>query len=725
MKKAAAKKPAAKPSAPKRPAKKPPATSPPPRLSLSSSAALDALAAGARNRLGAAARRREESGDVREIGELPEVADLERRAEGEASFRRFCEIYFPRTFRLAWSRDHLRVTDKLERAVMHGELFGIAMPRGSGKTSLCEVACIWAIFKGLHPFVVLIGATANAAKKNLRAIITILKTNELLAADFPEVCYPIACLQGIHQRKLTYRGELIGTEFTKMEVVLPTIPGSKASGAIIATAGITAGVRGMKLIRADGTTVRPSLVLLDDPQTKRSAKSLTMTDERMEIIKADVLGLAGPDVAIAGVACVTVVETGDVADQLLDHEKNAAWQGERCKMVYRWPDNEALWAQYAELREEGLRNGDGGKAATEFYRAHRAEMDKGSEVAWPERFRPGEISAIQCATNLRLEDSRAFAAEYQNEPLTDDMAAESLDAGEIAARVNQTKVGWAPEWATRVVMYIDVQKRLLYWIKIAFADDFTGAVIGYGTWPKQNRIRFTEADAPYTLEAVTKQPTLEGAIYAGLEQLCGEQIVETPRVGGGVVPFTRCGIDTGYQPDVVYRFCQQSAFKSVVRPCRGFGIGAKGNPLSEGGKKPGERIGLNCKLARVQKRALPSLQIDTNFWKSYTANRLRVGVGNRGALTLFGEKPADHRQLADHFTAESYTPTYGKGRWVDEWTNPPGGQNHWWDGAVSCHAMVSMEGAQLVEVGAGRAASKSPKPRLCLSEIQAAKRRGR
>jgi hypothetical protein len=49
---------------------------------------------------------------------------------------------------------------------------------------------------------------------------------------------------------------------------------SLASGAIIKVAGITGRIRGLKYKRSDGRTVRPSLVVLDDPQTDESARSL-------------------------------------------------------------------------------------------------------------------------------------------------------------------------------------------------------------------------------------------------------------------------------------------------------------------------------------------------------------------------------------------------------------------------------------------------------------------
>jgi hypothetical protein len=46
----------------------------------------------------------------RDIGELPPVVNPERKERAERDFRFFCESYFPFTFYLVWSSDHLRVT---------------------------------------------------------------------------------------------------------------------------------------------------------------------------------------------------------------------------------------------------------------------------------------------------------------------------------------------------------------------------------------------------------------------------------------------------------------------------------------------------------------------------------------------------------------------------------------------------------------------------------------
>ena len=290
----------------------------------------------------------------RDIGQLPEVVDRERKADAEKNFQFFCEAYFPCTFHLAWSPDHLKVIRKIEEAVLHGGLFAMAMPRGSGKTSLCECACIWAVLYGHRDFVCLIGSDEGHAMDMLESIKTELDSNDLLLEDFPEVVFPIQCLDGIANRcsGQLFQGERTHIGWTAREVILPTIQGSPASGAIIKVAGITGRIRGMKFKRADGRSARPSLVVLDDPQTDESARSVSQCSTRENILAGAVLGLAGPGKKISGIMPCTVIRPDDMADSILDRDKHPEWNGERTKMVYSFPTNEVLVGQ---VRRDPLR----------------------------------------------------------------------------------------------------------------------------------------------------------------------------------------------------------------------------------------------------------------------------------------------------------------------------------------------------------------------------------
>ncbi len=458
----------------------------------------------------------------RDIGRLPDPVNPARRLKSASDFRFFCESYFPFTFHLRWSPDHLKVIAKIEEAVLHGGLFAMAMPRATGKTVLAETACIWAVLYGHRDFVCLVGSDEGHAMDMLESMKTELDGNELLGEDFPEVSFPIQCLDGIANRcsGQLYQEERTHIGWTAKDIVLPTLRPvgwlenpllcpfvredgrSLASGAIIKVAGITGRIRGMKYKRADGQTARPSLVVIDDPQTDESARSLSQCATRESILAGAVLGLAGPGKKIAGVMPCTVIRPGDMADNILDRDKHPEWNGERTKMVYSFPTNEKLWTRYAEIRAESLRAGHGGKEATEFYRENRDAMDEGAVVAWPERHNYDELSAVQHAMNLKLQDEAAFFAEYQNEPLPEEVTDDDLiTADQVAEKINRMERGTVPIGCNHLTMFVDVQGKLLFFVIAAWEDDFTGYVIDYGAYPDQQRGYFTLRDARHTLSA--------------------------------------------------------------------------------------------------------------------------------------------------------------------------------------------------------------------------------
>ncbi|MDZ4851869.1 MAG: terminase gpA endonuclease subunit, partial [Pirellulaceae bacterium] len=485
------------------------------------------------------------------------------------------------------------------------------------------------------------------------------------------------------------------------EIVLPTIADSPASGSIIKVAGITGRIRGMKFKRSDGRSVRPSLVILDDPQTDESARSLSQCANRESILAGAVLGLAGPGKKISGIMPCTVIRPGDMADSILDRDRHPEWNGERTRMVYAFPTNENLWKRYGEIRAEGFRAGDGGASATEFYRQNREAMDEGSKIGWPERFNYDELSAIQHAMNLKLQDEAAFFAEYQNDPLPEVAATDNeLSADKIASKTNRMIRGEVPIGCNHVTMFVDIQATLLYYLIAAWEDAFTGYVIDYGSYPDQQRPYFTLRDARLTLATASKASGLEGSIYAGLESVTRNQLNrEWKRDDGAMLRIERCLIDAnwGSSTDVVYQFCRQSSHAGIVMPSHGRFVGASSQPFSEYKRRPGERIGHNWRIPNVHgKRAVRHVIYDTNYWKSFVHARLGVSMGDRGCLSLFGDSADQHRLLAEHMTSEYRVKTEGRGRTVDEWKlRPERGDNHWFDCLVGCAVGASMQGAAL------------------------------
>ena len=657
----------------------------------------------------------------RDIGELPDVVNPERKKRCRTNFRMFCEEYFPETFSLEWSPDHLKAIHKIETAVLKGGLFALAMPRGSGKSSLTEVAAIWAMLYGHREFIMLIGATESAALELLDSLMTEFEINEHLAADFPEVCYPIQQLDGIANRCAgqLYHGERTRITWTSNEIVLPTIKGSAASGIVVRVAGITGRIRGMKYKRPDGRSVRPSLVVIDDPQTSESAGSLEQTRKRIRVLAGDILGLAGPGQKISGIMPCTIIRPGDMADIILNRQTHPDWNGERTKMVYEFPKNMKLWEQYAEIRAEALREDGNFRRATEFYEAHRAEMDEGAKVSWEARYNHDEISALQHAMNLKFQDEVAFQSEYQNDPLPEDTGGEeilSIDA--ICAKINGLPHNKVPLACDRITLFIDVQKALLFYVVTAWAENFTGSVIDYGAWPDQHRREFSLADANPTIQSEFPRAGLEGGLYAALTALTDDLLGrEWEREDGAVLKIERALIDAnwGQSTDLVYQFCRESRFAGIVLPSHGRYVGASSKPMTEYRKQPGDRLGFNWMMPSVaKKRAVRHVIFDSNFWKSFVHARLAVSTGDKGSLTLYGRIPSIHQLLAEHLTAEYRVKTQGRGRTVDEWKlKPEHHDNHWLDCLAGCAVCGSMLGCSLPEFGA---VAQKKKGRIKLSE---------
>lgn len=651
-----------------------------------------------------AARSAELSESGRDIGELPKVVDEQRKKNAEKNFRLFCESYFPNTFELEWSEDHLKVIQAIEESVLRGGLFAFAMPRGSGKTSLVEAAALWSILYGHHEFIAIIGADEAHARTMLDSIKTECEVSEIILEDFPEAVYPIVALEKIHQRSggQLYKGKPTSMSWTAQEVQFPTVEGSKASGGIIRVAGITGRIRGMSAKRAcDSRKVRPSLVLIDDPQTDESAGSPSQVMTREAVLKGAILGLSGPGTKIAGLCTVTVVKPDDLADRLLDRSQHPAWQGQRTRLIYDWPTNEDLWSEYAELRKEGQRSGAGTKPADDFYKKNKKEMDNGSRVAWKQRKNPDELSAIQHAWNLRIDRGEtAFASEFQNDPLIEQNDVGRLQKKHLMGRGNKVKRNTVPTECDALTAFIDVQEKCLFWLVTAWNKSFGGSVISYGVYPEQPSRFFDASNVKKTLSLVADGAGFEASLAAGLETVVNTIMSKDwQREDGLELRVSQLMIDAnwGQSTAVVRTFCKRSPFSGSILPSHGRGITASGNPINDRNKKRGDKIGLNWRIGQMSPGQRSTLY-DTNFWKSFVAARLKHPLGDPEALCFY---EGEHELLAEHLCAEFPVRTEAKGRVVDEWKATPNRDNHWFDCLVGSAVAASITGVLPSSVEAG------------------------
>lgn len=644
-----------------------------------------------------------------DIYPIPDVADEDRRSACEFDFRKFNESYLPNRFHLAWSSSHIESMSIMQEAVLRGDgCYAFAEPRGTGKTSLSEALALWALLYGHRRYVVLMGATGPHSKELFQSVVIELEANERLMEDFPEVCYPIVQLAGSYLRsKFQHiRGHLTRIQWKSDGMSFPNIPGSKVSGSTIRTVSISGRVRGLKWTKADGESIRPDFLIIDDPQTDVSARSPKMINLREKIILNSVKGMAGPDTTLTAVMPCTVIQANDLAERFLDTVKRPEWQGRRNKLLVTFPDNLVLWEQYAKIRAESFRKKQGGRLATEFYAANKEAMDRGAIVAWAERYdKKVQLSAVQAAMDLWIDDPITFASEYQNEPLI--LSNESkgrvvLHAKDIGRRTSGYPNGQVPLNTQYVTAGVDIQQNLLYYAIVAWMNNFGGVIIDYGTFPKQTQSYFNAQNPAVTLESVYPQfkGILSPQVYAALSYLQSNVFsrrflrADTKEYLGldGVM------IDKNWNlvADAVENFCKENEVKNTYFASAGRAIRADMLPMSEWSVKNNEKTGDNWRYRLSPTGRSRQVLWDTYYWKSRIAERLITPKGTDSALLLWGDDRVDHKLLADHLSSEYSDTVFGRGRYVDAWhTYVTMSDNHYWDCLIMAAVSASKCGLQM------------------------------
>ena len=92
-----------------------------------------------------------------------------------------------------------------------------------------------------------------------------------------------------------------------------------------------------------------------------------------------------------------------------------------------------------------------------------------------------------------------------------------------------------------------MQGSLLYYLIAAWEGNFTGQVIDYGAYPRQQRHYFSLRDAQLKLAEVIPGAGQEGLIYAGLEILTADLLSRSwRREDGTLLSIERCLIDANW-----------------------------------------------------------------------------------------------------------------------------------------------------------------------------------
>lgn len=650
--------------------------------------------------------------------ELPPVADPARRASCEYDLRAFLETYLSPLFFLGWSETHLRVIANLEQTVLHGGKEAIAIPRGSGKTTLCSCAILWALLYGHLRYCVLICATSEDAKARLREMQEILENTgggyDALTADFPEACIPPQALEGAAQKA---KLQTVGGERTRLiwgadEVRLAQIEGAACSGAWIKTRGSDGAIRGLK-----DKERRPDLVLIDDAQTDESAISKTQTDKRESYIDHAVSGLVGPGQSLSIFSIWTIIAKGDLADRFTSSLR-PAFRSTREAAVRALPEDRTRIEHYISLRRECQLAGDiEGRGAHAWYLEHREEIERGVELLWEENRDGSDVGdramseAYRTESFVRLTAAggweaalrtkqisgfqrildhiadwgwSSFFCEMQNAP-PDPMAGgvPQLSTPELTKRLSGVAMGGVPAEATELVGMIDVGSRTgsdLHAMVCGVSAGLGGAIV----WSERMHVGELASEVLGDEEA-----EIYAAVQAAADRLCARSWT---REDGTSMRVGLLVVDANWQTRTVVRACRESAHAGVLQP-------GMGRPVKPGqdlyktvpkGATAGDGWLLKSTAASGGARML---QYDANRRKTVAAERLLCAAGGSGAVMLPGTSSDAVRLLADQLSSERRQRLVtSDGRETDLWIQTPGAENHLWDCFVGCMTAASVRG---------------------------------
>jgi hypothetical protein len=653
---------------------------------------------------------RESAADERKIGTLRRVASWKRRYKAEESVESWAATYLPNWFKLHLSEAHRDAASLLQSCTDDGGLACLAMSRGFGKTTWTRAAVMRAVLSGRRKYVVVICATDKLAEKTISVIKRELETNDRINADYPEVTQPVRALERITRRafgQVWDDGTPTRIEWNAGGLTLPTAmrkgQTTPSSGGIVHAVGITGAVRGMTASGPDGEIIRPDMVVLDDVQTRESAKSPTQTSDRESVVCDDVLGLAGPTTAIAAAMLATPIYTDDLAERFLDSDRHPEWDGRRRPMLVKFPENMELWDQYRELRRKVK---DKGKSATEFYVANRPAMDAGSEVTWPERMKPKELSGLQSAMNIWVDNPTGFKAEYQCEPVRVEVEAGSMvyDAGELAHRLSGLPRLVVPRETTMLTAFFDLGKHLHFYAVVAWREGFGGSVVDYGSWPRQVEAEYEAAATARSLAWKYPGHDKSQLVFVGLQEMTPEVLGRAYKTdAGGEIMVSRALIDSGYQDRAVHEFIRQSPYRNILTASMGRGRSATAASISEWKPRPGEKSGYHWRQTMAEKNHGSMIQFDTDTWKSILHGRLTIPQGGNTALRFFGDEPNAHALLGRHVAAEFGVPMVIRGIAFEKWgVRPDATDNHLLDCLVGCAVAASVSGLVLSATADGR-----------------------
>lgn len=300
---------------------------------------------------------------------------LERIEKSKKNFSFFAMTYFPHLLEAKPSRFHRWFFDRMNE-LKPGSKILIAAPRGNAKTTLARLLMLWHIIRGDIHFAVVISDTVDQAKASVEAIKIELEENPRLSKDFSD------CV-----------GE--GPVWQAEEIVTKNRIKIKCYGS------------GKRIRGANYRGFRPELIVLDDLENDENVRTKEQRDKLHLWFERSIVYLGPPDASAKIIYIGTILHYDSLMQRVA---KRGDFEFHKWRALISYPSRMDLWEKWENIwREDPVQ-------ARYFYETHKAEMDEGAEVLWP------DVQTLYDLMLFRAASPATFAAEMQNEPIDESLA---------------------------------------------------------------------------------------------------------------------------------------------------------------------------------------------------------------------------------------------------------------------------------------------------------------
>ena len=288
---------------------------------------------------------------------LSENLRQQRRQMGAISPHAFAEVYLKNNCSAPYSIMHHEIFQKLLVITRRRKAkVAIAAPRGHAKSTIVSlVYVLWCVLYQKERLILIVSNTTEQAVALLKDIKQQLRSNFLLASDFPEAC------SGKKPRP-----------WRDNQIQLP-------NGVMIRAYGAGQSPRGIK-----NDKDRPGLIIADDLENEEQVESEKQREKLRSWFSGTLLntGYQYTNVIVVG----TILNQNSLLAHLVDSQISPGWDGKTYRAIIDFsvfPQKWEKWYSIFRSRFEYMGK-TGPAAALKYFKLRKTVMLQGAKVLWPE-----------------------------------------------------------------------------------------------------------------------------------------------------------------------------------------------------------------------------------------------------------------------------------------------------------------------------------------------------